>query len=156
MSKLFFTYKHNTEIGLSFSTPSLGIIMFRNTIVFVFVMIILTWCYKQVFDYDAYEGIPIAEGKFSITVPSPEALESVLRPFSDAYGFKLQVARTHPTDPHFLIMMWRPDSSILGVNPFGDFNFYIYPAKKNGISLKEANKLVSYLAHKLEQEMPNK
>ena len=59
-------------------------------------------------------------------------LESVLSNFAQVHGYQLRIARVHPTNPDFSIIMWRLDSMILGGTPFelDLYHFGVYPAKE--------------------------
>ena len=118
--------------------------MTRTATIFV-LLLALSGCYREPFNYDLYQDVALIQVKVKLHAQSKEQLEAALHAFADGNGYKLRVARVHPTDPQFSIMMWRSDSMILAANPFGTFAFSIFPAKQQAISRESAEMLASSL-----------
>jgi hypothetical protein len=109
----------------------------------------LAGCYQSPLDYNAYENQPLVRVAVEFRADSPEELESALRSFAHSNSFELRVARVHPTDPQFSILLWREDCMIIGTNPFGQYRFGVFPAKRSPI----ANELADQLASTLRREL---
>jgi len=109
-----------------------------RTALLLVVALAIGGCYREPFDYDLYEDQLIVRVRVSLHANSEHDLESKLRRFADENGYNLRVARVHPTDPQFSVMMWRGDSMIWAANPFGPYEFSIFPSKKDAIAQDSA------------------
>jgi len=112
----------------------------------------LAGCYQAPFDYELYDDTPIVKVEIYYLPASEDALNKIVHEFADTNGYEARVARIHPDELDFSIMLWRPDSMLFGSTPFQYdlYRFGVYAAKENPIPAEAAKKLADDLLAKFE------
>ncbi|MEX2257944.1 MAG: hypothetical protein WD672_04470 [Woeseia sp.] len=99
----------------------------------IFTLWQLAGCNADPIELERYESFPASKVDVRIVISSEDEWKSILAPFADAHGYRLRIGRVHPTHPEFSVSLWRPDSVILGANPFElqEYKFGIYAARQD-------------------------
>ena len=111
-------------------------------------------CVSDPVNSGRYGSQPESVIEVHLIAKSEADVKTWLAGFSNRHGYRLCVARTHPTEPSFSISMWRPDSMILGTNSFDleQYHFFIYPALSGAPSDADLNDLLHDLQTDLTRE----
>jgi len=114
-------------------------------------LVAVTGCIEPPFDYDLYENAPSVQVQIAYQPGSEGQLKLMLSSFATANGYQIRVARVHPENLDFSILLWRPDSMIAGGTPFklDDYHFGIYPSKADPLSSSSGRDLLAALETEL-------
>lgn len=122
-------------------------------------LILLAGCQTDLVDYDRYETKSSASMRLKFSANTEQEIESTLSGFAAAYGYDMAARRVRPSEPRFILAMWRPDSLILMRNPF-EVNLYrvsIYAARKDPSAIATMNNLLAEIeAEVMGQMLPDK